>query len=64
MDTLTIVVFALNLFGAVLGAIFQAYRLYREVRKNKQEKSEPSVSISVAHLGGMEIDMHIDISIR
>lgn len=55
MDTLTIVVFALNLFGAVLGAIFQAYRLYREVRKNRQEKSEPSVVPTplVRHTGSL-----------
>lgn len=42
MFTLDIIVFVLRVIGVALGIIFQAYRLYHEVRKNREEKSEPS----------------------
>lgn len=68
METLSIVVVILQALGAILAIVLRCYQLRQVTRKNDQtnstkEKSEPSASIRVAHLGNDAIDI-FDISIH
>lgn len=38
MITFDVIVFVLRVIGAILGIIFQAYRLYHEIQKNHKDK--------------------------
>ncbi len=71
METLSIVVVILQVLGAVLGIVLRCYQLYKEARKKDQndhidpakEKSEPSITVRVAHFDKNAIDI-FDISIH
>lgn len=65
METLSIVVVILQALGAILAIVLRCYQLYKATKKedNTKEKSEPSASIRVAHLGNDAIDI-FDISIH
>lgn len=65
METLTLIVVILQVLGAVLGIVLRCYQLYKETKKedNTKEKSEPSVTIRVAHLDENAVDI-FDISIH
>lgn len=66
MSILSIVVLILQALGAILGIVLRCYQLHKETRKNDdtKEKSEPSVSVRVAHLDGVDVEISIHIHLH
>lgn len=58
MDTYTIVIQILNILSLAMLAIFYGYKLYKAIRSDRK-KSEPSVSVRMAHCSGVDIDISI-----